>query len=210
MCVWEMAGSREGRGVIAREVRERSRRLAEGVRDAGRDRRRLAPAPSRSRAAARSGPRTIARQLTRLGRVSAWSELPWIPWDRDVASFAPAVWLTKHTARARMVLRSSNVACQLTAAATGLGVGLFPLPFVPRARSAMGRASVPLDGYAETMADANLADPEFEPSDEQLGELFRRAFSEVNSKHRESLARLRAEIARLRVEARRRVAGGPR
>jgi hypothetical protein len=60
------------------------------------------------------------------------------------------------------------------------------------------------------MADANLADPEFEPSDEQLGELFRRAFSEVDSKHRESLVRLRAEIARLRVEARRRVAGGPR
>ncbi len=74
----------------------------------------------------------------------------------------------------------------------------------------MGRASMPLDGYAETMADANLADPEFEPSDEQLGELFRRAFSEVDSKHRESLARLRAEIARLRVEARRRVAGEPR
>jgi DNA-binding transcriptional LysR family regulator len=43
------------------------------------------------------------------------------------------VWLTKHAARAPMVLRSSNVACQLTAAATGLGVGLFPLPFV-RAR----------------------------------------------------------------------------
>jgi len=85
-----------------------------------------------------------------------------------------------------------------------------PASVRPRARSAMGRASVPLDGYAETMADANLADPEFEPSDEQLGELFRRAFAEVNSKHRESLARLRAEIARLRVEARRRVASGPR
>lgn len=71
--------------------------------------------------------------VKRLGRVSAWSELSWITWDRDYASFAPAVWLTRHAARAPMVLRSSNVACQLTAAATGLGVGLFPLPFV-RAR----------------------------------------------------------------------------
>ena len=61
------------------------------------------------------------------------------------------------------------------------------------------------------MADVNLADPEFEPTDEQLAELFKRAFADVGSKHRESLAKLRAEIARLRVEARRRRAAvGPR
>jgi len=59
----------------------------------------------------------------------------------------------------------------------------------------------------KSMADINLADPAFEPTDEQLGELFKRAFADVGSKHRESLARLRAEIARLRVEARRRVGG---
>jgi hypothetical protein len=60
------------------------------------------------------------------------------------------------------------------------------------------------------VAAINLADPAFEPTDEQLGELFKRAFADVESKHRESLARLRIEIARLRVEARRRVAGLPR
>lgn len=60
------------------------------------------------------------------------------------------------------------------------------------------------------MAGINLADPAFEPTDEQLGELFKRAFADVDSKHRESLARLRAEIARLRAESRRRVAAGPR
>jgi len=60
------------------------------------------------------------------------------------------------------------------------------------------------------MADVNLADPAFEPTDEQLGELFKRAFADVDSKHRESPARLRAEIARLRAEARRRVAVVPR
>jgi hypothetical protein len=57
------------------------------------------------------------------------------------------------------------------------------------------------------VADVNLADPAFEPTDEQLGELFKRAFADVDRNHRESLARLRPEIARLRVEARRRVAG---
>jgi hypothetical protein len=60
------------------------------------------------------------------------------------------------------------------------------------------------------MADVNLADPAFEPTDEQLGALFKRAFADTGSKHRESLARLRAEIARLRVDARRRVAVVPR
>lgn len=59
------------------------------------------------------------------------------------------------------------------------------------------------------MSDVNLADPAFEPTDEQLEELFKRAFADVGSKHRESLTRLRAEISRLRTEVRRRVAVVP-
>jgi hypothetical protein len=55
------------------------------------------------------------------------------------------------------------------------------------------------------MSDVNLADPAFEPTDEQLEELFKRAFADVGSKHRESLTRLRVEIARLRTEVRRRI-----
>lgn len=62
----------------------------------------------------------------------------------------------------------------------------------------------------KVMADVNLADPAFEPTDEQLGELFKRAFADVEREHRESLARLRAEIAQLRADARRRVAAVPR
>jgi hypothetical protein len=60
------------------------------------------------------------------------------------------------------------------------------------------------------MTKVNLADPAFEPTDEQLGELFKRAFADVDQNHRESLTRFRAEIARLRVEARRRIDGVPR
>jgi hypothetical protein len=60
------------------------------------------------------------------------------------------------------------------------------------------------------MTDVNLADPAFEPTNEQLGEIFKRAIADVGSKHRESLARLRAEITRLRADARRRVAVVPR
>jgi hypothetical protein len=47
----------------------------------------------------------------------------------------------------------------------------------------------------------NLADPDVEPTDEELEELMRLAFADVKRSHDESLARLRAEIARLRDEA---------
>jgi hypothetical protein len=45
------------------------------------------------------------------------------------------------------------------------------------------------------MGDAiNLADPEFEPTDEQLIGLSKRAFEGVAARHEAVLARLRAEI----------------
>jgi hypothetical protein len=41
----------------------------------------------------------------------------------------------------------------------------------------------------------NLADPDFEPTDEQLIELSKRAFADVKARHEAALAKLRAEIA---------------
>ncbi len=41
----------------------------------------------------------------------------------------------------------------------------------------------------------NLADPNFEPTDEQLIDLSKRAFAGVKARHESALARLRAEIA---------------
>src|SRR5262245_64714426 len=34
--------------------------------------------------------------LEACGKLSAWTSLPWITWDRDLASFGPAAWLKKH------------------------------------------------------------------------------------------------------------------
>jgi hypothetical protein len=52
------------------------------------------------------------------------------------------------------------------------------------------------------MAEAiNLADPRFEPSEEQLQALSREAFSDVATRHLEALSRLRTQIALLRAEA---------
>lgn len=50
------------------------------------------------------------------------------------------------------------------------------------------------------MSKINLADPAFEPSDEQLMELSRKAFQDVGERRRQAEAKLRAEIARLRAD----------
>lgn len=47
----------------------------------------------------------------------------------------------------------------------------------------------------------NFGDPTFEPSDEQLQDLSREAFADVGAKWQLARARLREEIARLRIEA---------
>jgi hypothetical protein len=54
---------------------------------------------------------------------------------------------------------------------------------------------------------ANFGDADFEPTDEQLVELSREAFAEVNDRHRDAMARLRAEVATLRQDVLARVAG---
>ena len=44
------------------------------------------------------------------------------------------------------------------------------------------------------MADINLADPNCEPTDEQLADLSQRAFAQVKSNHAQSLRALRMKI----------------
>jgi hypothetical protein len=48
----------------------------------------------------------------------------------------------------------------------------------------------------------NLADPGYEPTDEELQELSRSAFKDVAKQHEQALSRLHAEIAALAVQAR--------
>jgi len=57
-------------------------------------------------------------------------------------------------------------------------------------------------------APINLADPSFEPTDEQLAGLMTRAFAGVRGAHERTMANLRAEIAAARVEAVARLGGG--
>ena len=52
------------------------------------------------------------------------------------------------------------------------------------------------------MSHPNLADPDFDPSDEQLAELVHRAFAGVAEAHAQSLKVLHEQIARQGAEAR--------
>lgn len=56
----------------------------------------------------------------------------------------------------------------------------------------------------------DLADPDFEPTDEQLEGLARRAFAEVGPENKRALDEVRARIAKLRAEVRGKFPGKPR
>jgi DNA-binding transcriptional LysR family regulator len=77
--------------------------------------------------AAASAP--LAKQF---GKVSDWSALPWITWDRDLDNFAPSQWLKRHAHRAQIALRTSHFVAQLVAAREGLGAVLVPEPYLAR------------------------------------------------------------------------------
>jgi DNA-binding transcriptional LysR family regulator len=91
-----------------------------------------------------------------VGTVSSWSELAWITWDRDFASFAPSAWLGKHVPGARIALRTSNLASQLAAAASGLGVGVFPEPFVRVRGLSVVRTTRALAATTETLPEGGV------------------------------------------------------
>ena len=66
----------------------------------------------------------------RLGGLRAWNQAPWIAWEQDLATMAPARWLTRHVPDADIALRTSHFASQLAAAESGLGLVLAPEPYL--------------------------------------------------------------------------------
>lgn len=73
-----------------------------------------------------------------LGKLVSWRDAPWIGWDRDLASFAPARFVEQHAGKDNVVLRTSHFASQIAAAESGLAAMLVPEPYV------RARALVPL------------------------------------------------------------------
>ena len=71
-----------------------------------------------------------ASLVKELGRLASWNDAPWIAWDRDLASFAPARWLSQHAPKAAIPLRTSHFASQLAAARAGVGLALAPAPYI--------------------------------------------------------------------------------
>lgn len=90
-----------------------------------------------------------------LGRVSAWTDAPWINWDADLASLPIARWIDRHAGDAHVVFRTSHFSAQIAAAEVGLGVmmvaeaflkvrKLVPLRFHPSLAASAGEW--PVDG----------------------------------------------------------------
>ncbi|EYF08804.1 LysR family transcriptional regulator [Chondromyces apiculatus] len=80
-----------------------------------------------------------------VGRVRSWDDLPWITWDTDLASFAPARWIARYAGKAEVVLRTSHFASQFSAAESGLGVLLAPEPYLKNRALTRLRAARALD-----------------------------------------------------------------
>jgi DNA-binding transcriptional LysR family regulator len=70
-----------------------------------------------------------AALVKRLGKLSAWSDAPWLAWDKDLAHFPPARWLARYAPRAEVPLRTSHFSSQLVAARSGLGLILAPAAY---------------------------------------------------------------------------------
>jgi DNA-binding transcriptional LysR family regulator len=68
------------------------------------------------------------RLAARLGTIARWDAAPWINWDRDLASLAPAKWVAQRAGD--IALRTSDFPAQLAAARAGLGLLLVPRPYI--------------------------------------------------------------------------------
>jgi DNA-binding transcriptional LysR family regulator len=86
------------------------------------------------------------------GKLSAWTDVPWITWDRDLASFGPAAWLKKYVPKADLALRTSHFSSQLAAVQAGVGVALVAEPYLK------GRGLVPVR-FSPGLAEAAAAWP---------------------------------------------------
>lgn len=82
--------------------------------------------------------------------LAAWAALPWITWDRDMASFHVARWLGQRVPDADIALRTSDYASQLAAAQAGLGLVLAPIAYL----APMKLAAVPVAPALRADVDA--------------------------------------------------------
>ena len=69
---------------------------------------------------------TSAAYAAELGTVRDLGDARWIGWERDLAHVPSARWLNEHVPESKVVLRTSSVGAQLSAAEAGLGVVLLP------------------------------------------------------------------------------------
>ncbi|MFT3692706.1 MAG: LysR family transcriptional regulator [Kofleriaceae bacterium] len=72
----------------------------------------------------------VSNGKLRPAKVQSWSDVPWIQWDRNMASFHAAKWIAQHVPSSQIALRTSDFMSQLNACKSGLGVMLCPNPYI--------------------------------------------------------------------------------
>lgn len=69
---------------------------------------------------------TSSAYAVELGTVRDLGDARWIGWERDLAHIPSARWLNERVPESKVVLRTSSIGAQLSAAEAGLGVVLLP------------------------------------------------------------------------------------
>jgi DNA-binding transcriptional LysR family regulator len=99
------------------------------------------------------GSRALVEQV---GVLDSWDEVPWIAWDRDLASLPAARWLAQHVPDADVALRTSHFASHISGAAVGLGAALVPTPYIHKAELVPFRYAEPLESSAADWPEDDL------------------------------------------------------
>jgi DNA-binding transcriptional LysR family regulator len=94
--------------------------------------------------------------LASLGTLSAWDAAPWITWDRDMSTFAPAQWIARHAPQAAIPLRTSHFASQVAAVEARVGLALLPAPYAERPGLKRARTTRALASSAQSWPESNL------------------------------------------------------
>jgi DNA-binding transcriptional LysR family regulator len=69
---------------------------------------------------------TNSAYAAELGTIRDLGDARWIGWERDLAHIPSARWLNERVPESKIVLRTSSIGAQLSAAEAGLGVVLLP------------------------------------------------------------------------------------
>jgi DNA-binding transcriptional LysR family regulator len=99
---------------------------------------------------------TSSAYAAELGTIRDLRDARWIGWERDLAHIPSARWLNERVPESKVVLRTSSIGAQLSAAEAGLGVVLLPASYGKHGRLSAIRLSPALRASLPTTPRESL------------------------------------------------------